>query len=104
MSDLSITRCGYLLAFLLGPFVSYGQTQLSISVQVNPPYSASYADYFQDPNQVFIQINNLAPGAPTYQIYLTGYIRTIDGIISVGIPPQTRWLRSRHSPPSSASA
>lgn len=91
MSNLSITRCGYLLTLLLCPFISFGQNQLTIDVQVNPPYSANYANYFQNSNQVFIRINNLAPGAPTYQIYLTGYIRTIDGVVSVGVPPQSRW-------------
>ncbi|HRH68333.1 MAG TPA: hypothetical protein PLB89_02385 [Flavobacteriales bacterium] len=91
MSDRPITCFTYALALLLAPLVTLGQNQLTIDVQVTPPYSANYADYFQSGNQVFIRINNLAPGAPTYQVYLTGYIRTVDGSVSVGIPPQTRW-------------
>lgn len=91
MSDRSMLHPVCALAFVLIAAVTFGQNQLTINVQVNPPYSASYVDYFTDPNQVFIRINNLAAGAPTYQVYLTGYIRTMDGLVSVGVPPQSRW-------------
>lgn len=62
---------------------------LSISIQVNPPYSADYTSYFSGPNQVLMTIVNNS--AITQSIYLAGSISTIDGSIVVQTSPSSPW-------------
>ena len=54
---------------------------LSISIQVNPPYTANYSAYFTGASQVVLTIINNSTN--TYDIYLAGSITANNGEISV---------------------
>jgi TANFOR domain-containing protein len=63
--------------------------QLTLSINVNPPYSADYTDYFSSLNQISVTIIN---SSPTEQnIYLAGSISTTDGNIFVRSDDNERW-------------
>ena len=63
--------------------------QLSLSINVNPPYSANYTNYFTNLNQISVTINNTSPTQQS--IYLAGSIGTLDGEIFVRTAEETRW-------------
>jgi TANFOR domain-containing protein len=62
---------------------------LTISIQVNPPYTANYASYFQSASQVLLTISNSS--TTTYSIFLAGSVSTIDGSISVRSSEGSPW-------------
>ncbi|MDQ3101875.1 MAG: hypothetical protein M3R08_10850, partial [Bacteroidota bacterium] len=62
---------------------------LTVNVQVMPPYNASYASYFQVPGQVLITIIN--PDPVIRLVYLIGSIATTDGNISVSTIGRNDW-------------
>ena len=64
---------------------------LTLSTTVNPPYTANYAAYFQNPMQVSLMIVNEGLEAQTRDIYLAGSIATLDGSISVRIEGGQPW-------------
>lgn len=64
---------------------------LTLSTTVNPPYTASYVQYFQNPQQISVLIHNDLPGAVAHDIYLAGSISTMDGSISVTIEGGQPW-------------
>ena len=75
--------------------------QLTLSINVNPPYSADYTDYFSSLNQISVTIIN---SSPTEQnIYLAGSISTTDGNIFVRTEDNERWPGSALTIPSGPS-
>lgn len=72
---------------------------VTMILMVNPPYSASYADYVTEPNHMLLLIMNNSPDQ-VYQIILTGSIRTVDGDISVS-SNGTAWTTPLPAPPGS---
>jgi len=75
--------------------------QLSMSINVNPPYSADYTDYFSSLNQITVTIIN---SSPTEQnIYLAGSISTTDNEIFVRTDEDVRWPGSALTIPSGPS-
>ena len=64
---------------------------LTLNTTVNPPYTASYVEYFQNPMQVSLMIINDLPGAETRNIYIAGSIATLDGSIAVSIEGGQPW-------------
>jgi len=66
-----------------------GQDPFSITVSVNPPYSASYASYVQTPGQLLVIVTNNS--SETRDFYLAGAIRTISGDVEVRVEPGTAW-------------
>lgn len=62
---------------------------LTLSIQVNPPYSANYSSYFQGPQQMVLSITNST--ANTYSIFLAGSVATLDGSISVSTSASNPW-------------
>ncbi|MDQ3101857.1 MAG: hypothetical protein M3R08_10760, partial [Bacteroidota bacterium] len=74
-----------------------GLPDLVINVQVVPPYTASYASYFQVPGQVLITVFNPSPNIRL--IYLTGSIATVDGDVAVSIAGRSGWTAPLVIPP-----
>lgn len=64
---------------------------LTLSTTVNPPYTASYVQYFQNPAQISVLIHNDVPGAVSHDIYLAGSIATNNGSIAVSIDGGQPW-------------
>ena len=62
---------------------------LSISIQVNPPYTANYTSYFSGASQVVMTIVNNSTN--TYDIYLAGSITANNGEISVSSSGESPW-------------
>ena len=71
------------LAAMAQPF------QLTLNVNVNPPYSANYTSYFTSLNQISVTVNNTSPTQQS--IYLAGSISTLDGDIFVRTSEENRW-------------
>ena len=67
------------------------QFPLMLSTTVNPPYTASYVQYFQNPQQVSVLVHNDFPGAVSHDIYFAGSIATLDGSISVLVEGGQAW-------------
>ena len=62
---------------------------LQINVAVNPPYSSNYINYFTDPTQVVIMLNNTS--SEVKHIYFAGVVRTIDESVSVSTQGGVPW-------------
>lgn len=67
------------------------QFPLMLSTTVNPPYTASYVQYFQNPQQVSVLVHNDFPGATDHEVYFAGSISTLDGTISVRVEGGQPW-------------
>lgn len=77
-------------AALLVSSMSFAQNEpLIINTQVMPPYSASYADYFANSQQVFITITNT--GIQPRSIYLAGSIATLDQSVRAEVAGGSPW-------------
>jgi TANFOR domain-containing protein len=63
--------------------------QLSLSINVNPPYSANYTNYFSSLNQISVTIVNSS--STQQSIYLAGSISTLDGDIFVRTADDQPW-------------
>jgi TANFOR domain-containing protein len=63
--------------------------QLTLAINVNPPYSADYTDYFTSLNQISLTIVNSSPVEQS--IYLAGSVSTLDGGIFVRTSEEERW-------------
>lgn len=72
-----------------------------LGLTVNPPYSASYLEYFSDPAHLLLTVNNTSPNQ-TYQLIFTGSIHTTDGLISVS-SENTAWGTPFVAPPGPSS-
>lgn len=64
---------------------------LILETTVNPPYTANYVQYFQNPGQISVLIHNDFLDAVPHDIYLAGSINTFDGSISVRIEGGQPW-------------
>ncbi len=95
MAQVPSYRPLLIAAFLLSciaqaqPPVPPGLPNLMVTVQVMPPYNASYASYFQVPGQVLINIFN--PDPVVRLVYLNGSIATTDGQIAVSSTGRNGW-------------
>ena len=80
----------WLLIFFAFGGSLFGQINpLQLNIQINPPYSANYASYFQGPQQMVLTIVNNS--TTTYSIYLAGSVATLDGSISVSTNADSPW-------------
>lgn len=76
---------------MLACAVSVRAQQLVLSTTVNPPYTANYVQYFQNPQQITLFVRNEQVGAQPRDIYLAGSIATLDGHIAVRIEGGQPW-------------
>jgi len=67
------------------------QYPLVLSTSVNPPYTASYVQYFQNPAQVSVLVHNDFLGAVSHDIYFAGSLSNDDGSIMVSIDGAQPW-------------
>ena len=77
------------MASLCSTFALAQGEPLTINTQVNPPYSASYVDYFTSGTQVVITINNTS--TEQRAVYLAGSLATLDGSTSASVAGGTPW-------------
>ncbi|MGV9012786.1 MAG: hypothetical protein ACOH13_09355 [Flavobacteriales bacterium] len=85
----SLFRSFLHVALALFGFHGLSAQPLILQVAVNPPYSASYIDYFSDPAQVAITVVNTSQ--QEMRFYFAGSVSTLDENHSVTIPGGTPW-------------
>ncbi|MBL0034195.1 MAG: hypothetical protein IPP26_00255 [Flavobacteriales bacterium] len=74
---------------MLPPALLAQNEPLLINTQVVPPYSASYADYFGNAQQVFITITNTS--TQSRSIYLAGSLATLDQSVRAEVAGGSPW-------------
>lgn len=68
-----------LLIFLLIPLLALSQTQVSVSINLVPPYSTRLSDYANNPGKALVTLRNTQPRAVT--VYLRATITGDNGIL-----------------------
>lgn len=91
MTHIHFLRLCTVALLLASGILNAQEFPLMLSTTVNPPYTANYVQYFQNPGQVSVLVHNNFPGAVTREIYLAGSITTFDGTIAVTVEGGQPW-------------